>query len=304
MDVFLRRENGLDVAAWIMRQSPRPILIVTGANASDPQLAFRAVQAGALDVSHKLPSQRSPEYGRRRERLLRLVKSLAMVPVVGRRRGAGDATLRKAAHRQCAGAETAAQGRGVLVIGASTGGPPAVLALLCSLDAPFALPIAVVQHIAEGFTEGFRRWLAHETRHPIVTVETAAHVVPATVYLPADGKHLVFTSPSTVASSNDPPEGHQRPSVDLLFKSAARHFAGNTIAVIMTGMGRDGCAGMVALKQAGAFTIAQKPESCVVGSMPSHVIEAGAADRVVLPGAMVSEIMGRIGRPRHTQRET
>jgi two-component system chemotaxis response regulator CheB len=283
MDVFLHHENGLDVAAAIMGQLPRPILVVTGGDVSDPTLGFRAIEVGALEICRKLPSPRSPDYPKLRDKLVRLVKTLAKVPVVSRHRQKRATPIQdREPEKPLATVSVRPRCQPqLLAIGASTGGPPVLSSILSQLARPFPLPIAVVQHMESSFVKGFAVWLAGVTGHAVVCVEDWALLEPGTVYLPRAQRHLRCTSANRVVASEDAPRAYHRPSVDVLFESAARHVGRDTIGVLLTGMGRDGAAGLKQLHDAGALTIAQEPLSCAVVSMPAHAIELGAA-RVVL----------------------
>jgi two-component system chemotaxis response regulator CheB len=280
MDLFLRRESGLDVAAQIMARSPRPILIVTIADTSDAELIFKAVEVGVLDVCSKLPSPMSPLYKQKRERLVRLIKTLATVPVVHRSAGSRPAPDSRAGPTPAPRADLPGRYK-VLLIGASTGGPPALCTLLSRLSAPFQLPIVIVQHMAEGFMKGFVDWLGQVTSHRLVMVEQPEVLVPGKVYLPPDSHHLRFSSGQRLALSAEPPRSHQRPSIDILFESAAAQIGNAAIGIILTGMGGDGAAGLLSLKQAGSLTIAQAPHTCVVDSMPRRAIDLGAAGKTL-----------------------
>ncbi|MCP4902799.1 MAG: chemotaxis protein CheB, partial [bacterium] len=157
---------------------------------------------------------------------------------------------------------------------------------------PFPLPIAVAQHMAEGFVRGFADWLADETTLPVVCVEEAVSLTPGTVYLPGEDCHLRLASRTRIIASTEQLDTHHRPSVDLLFDSAAQQFGGDSVAVLLTGMGRDGSSGLKTLHDADAFTIAQEPSSCAVDSMPRHAIEDGSACTVLVPGEIAPRITG------------
>jgi two-component system chemotaxis response regulator CheB len=295
MDVFLHHENGLDVASAIMAQLPRPILVVTGGDVTDPTLAFQAIEVGALEICRKLPSPRSPDYPQQRDKLVRLVKTLAKVPVVSRHRRAKSPKEREPERSSAkrAPVQVSAQSRcqpKLLVIGASTGGPPVLGGILGQLPKPFPLPIAVVQHMEGSFVKGFAQWLAGVTGYTVVCVENWAPLEPGTVYLPRAQRHLRCTSANRVVASEEAPRGFLRPSVDVLFESAARYVGRGTIGVLLTGMGRDGAAGLKELHDSGGLTIAQEPLSCAVGSMPSHAIEYGAARAVLNPDRIARKI--------------
>lgn len=300
MDVYLRRESGIDVTAAIMASTPRPILIITGIRPSDPRLVYRAMEAGALEVIAKLPAVGSSAYERQRRSLVRLIKTLAGVLVVHRFRPVD----RWARDAESAGPESRgpAPGRGrrvdgdVVLIGASTGGPPIIRSLLAALPVPYPLPIAVVQHIATGFGEGFASWLAQATRHQTMLVDRPVTLESGRVYLAADDRHLKFSSRQLVAPSQEEAQGHQRPSINVLFESAAKHWGPSAIAIVMTGMGTDGERGLAALHRAGALTIAQHPDSCTVPSMPRAAIESQVVDRVLRPEEISSLLKSLVSR--------
>lgn len=276
MDVYLRGHNGLDVAEELMATNACPILAVTAANPSDPALVFRGMDVGVLEIALKPPAPDDPGYPEARRQLTRLVKVLARVPVVHRSRRA-PATPPPPLEVPPPSVP------GLVLIGASTGGPPVVRAILELLPRPFPLPVALVQHMTAGFGEGFATWLGDMTRHPVVVVSRTETVEPGTVYVAHDSRHLQFTSPNTLAPSDAPPVRYQRPSIDVLFESAARLFRAPTAAVVLTGMGDDGAAGLLALRQAGAATMAQSPATCVVDSMPAEAINNGGAMRALSP---------------------
>lgn len=290
MDVHLERENGLDVAARIMEIRPRPILIITGVAANDPELAFRALAAGALEVRPKLPSVRSLQYETERRRLLRLVRALSGVPVV---------TRRARRRRQQRVPPTAAKARPstskAVLIGASTGGPPLLQELLRALPNPLGVPVVVAQHIFKGFADGLARWLADTTPHPVVVCHEDQRLEPDTVYLAPGDRHIVLRSDRVVGISSAPPRRHQRPSIDELFESAAAHLGESTIAVLLSGMGQDGAAGLAILRRSGALTIVQEPATCVIESMPRAAIQAAAAELVLRPEEIALELRRRVG---------
>ena len=318
MDVFLRAESGIDVAAAIMSTKATPIVIVTASDPRDPSLVFRAMQAGVLELSAKLPSPTHPDYDTRKARLVRTLKTLASVPVIHRftdsvgRSAPPSSTMPVVAPRPPSspvGPLSVPAGNvppsssvvpppttdaPVLLIGASTGGPPVLSTLLRALPRRFAMPIVVVQHMTPGFMRGFGNWLASDTGHPVELVDSARSLVAGTLYVPADEHHLVLEAGRRVAPSSAPPRGFHRPSIDLLFESAATPTQGPlTIAVLLTGMGSDGAHGLLSLRRAGAWTIAQEPTTCAVRSMPEQAIALGAAEAVLPPAAVANALVAR-----------
>lgn len=312
MDIYLKAENGLDVAQAIMAKKATPIIAITASDPRDPQIVFRAMEVGVLEVNTKLPSPTHPDYEARRARLVRTVKTLARVPVVhrfldaiGRRKapieprpaphGLG-AVARPAtpAPRSELPASSFALPAGALLLGASTGGPPILASVLRALPKPFPMPIALVQHMTPGFIEGFASWLASDTGHEVVFVDASRPLEPGRIYVTREDHHLVLEGGRRIGVTHAPPRGFHRPSIDTLFESAARQpDVLRTVAVLLTGMGSDGAAGLLALRRAGAHTLAQKPSTCAVSSMPAKAIELGAAQAVVDPVDLPHEILAR-----------
>ena len=292
MDVFLRAENGIDVAAAIMSRCPVPILVVTAKNPSEPGLLYSALEAGALDVWAKPPPRRSAHYEEQRARLVRVIKALARVPVVRRfRRRPASAGQRPSPVQSPADAELRDAGRiAAILIGASTGGPPVLARILRDLRAPFEIPIVIVQHMAPGFGPGFVEWLSDVSGHRVRIVERATTLSPGAVVLAPPERHLVFRGLHLVAPLDDVRRDYQRPSINTLFESAARHLGSRAIAVVLTGMGRDGADGLAMLKSAGAVTMVQSPPSCAVSSMPVSALAAGGVGHSVEPGAIAERL--------------
>jgi two-component system chemotaxis response regulator CheB len=184
----------------------------------------------------------------------------------------------------------------VIVIGASTGGTEAIKEVLVRMpqDAP---PILVAQHMPEGFTPAFAARLDRLCRIRVKEAHTGERVLPGHAYIAPGHSHLLLKRSGdchvTHLSRADPVNRH-RPSVDVLFRSAAKAGASGVIAVILTGMGKDGAAGMAELRRAGAYTLAQSRESCVVFGMPKEAIALDAVDEVVALDAIAAAVLARL----------
>jgi two-component system chemotaxis response regulator CheB len=277
MDLDMPRADGFAGIARIMSETPTPILVLT-ANRTEA-VGFKALSLGALDILEKpAASADLGEYGAQLRSRLRL---LAGVRVIRHPRGLRG--QRRHAARLQARAE-------LVVIGASLGGPRALAALLRALPRGFPAPVAVVQHIAEGFTEGLADWLDQESPLEVREARDGDPLQAGQVLLAPSGSHLLVTS-GAVRLSDAAPLDTFRPSVTPLFVSAARSYGARACGVILTGMGRDGAEGMKALHLAGAHTLAQDEATSAVFGMPRAAIALGAVDRVLaldeIPAALV-----------------
>jgi two-component system chemotaxis response regulator CheB len=268
MDLDMPKVDGFQGIARIMSDAPTPILVLSG-NKSEAA-AFKALSHGALDIMEKPdPSADLEMFGRQVRGRLRL---LAAVKVIRHLRGRKDVK---------ATPEPRTQTRPELVvIGASLGGPRALASLLRPLPRNFKLPLVIVQHIAEGFTEGLAKWLAMETDLEVKEAQDGDPLTPGVALVGPSGHHLLVGD-GQVHLNDAPPIDTFKPAVSPLFRSAARYYGKRAAAVILTGMGHDGADGMKLLHEAGAHTIAQDEASCIVFGMPKAAIDAGAIDRVL-----------------------
>ncbi|HEU5395498.1 MAG TPA: CheB methylesterase domain-containing protein, partial [Candidatus Methylomirabilis sp.] len=181
-----------------------------------------------------------------------------------------------------------------LAIGASTGGPKALLTLLGDLDLPTPTYVFLVQHIHPKFTRILSRRLGEVSRLPIVEAQDGAVIRPGRIYLAPGSRHLKVerVGPGLYRTrlTHEPPRNGVRPSVDELFASVAQAFGSRVMGVVLTGMGRDGLAGAGAIKARGGMILAEAEESCVVYGMPRALAEAELADRLVPIDKMAAAI--------------
>jgi two-component system chemotaxis response regulator CheB len=267
MDLNMPAADGFSGIARIMAETPTPILVLT-ADRSEA-VGFRALSLGALDILEK-PQATSDleEYGRLLRTRLRL---LTGVKVIRHVRGLRERA--PSARRPTGRAD-------LVVVGASLGGPRALATLLRGLPATFPAPIAVVQHIADGFTEGLASWLSSESRLDVREAADGDLLRPGRVLVAPTGRHLLVAD-GVARLSDAPPVDTFKPSVNPLFVSAARSHGARACGVILTGMGRDGAEGLRAIKDAGGPTLAQDEATSAVFGMPRAAIELGAVDRVL-----------------------
>lgn len=266
MDLALPRLSGVEAIAEIMAACPTPIVVLSShVDAGQVDLSFAALQAGALDTLAKPRTALSSErdaIGRtlvRRLRLMAGAKLVRRLPPPGRTRRPPPSP----------------SSVDVMVIGASTGGPAVLYDLLLQLPPP-SVPIVIVQHIGAEFAEGFARHLAG-TGQDVVLATTGALRPGRVVVAPASGS-LVFTAPGQIAIRPGWPPKGILPSIDATLSSLAVHHGDRAGAMLLTGMGKDGATGLLAVREAGGACFAQDEVSCVVFGMPRAAFELGAVD--------------------------
>jgi len=276
MDVHMPAVDGLAATKEIMVRSPTPIILVSAtANPLDVELALNAMRAGALMVVAKPDDPASSTFDARRDQLLRMIKAMAEVKVV--RRWAPRA---QPPAGQAPWSKPAAATRLVAIAG-STGGPAVLQRILADLPGDFAPPILAVQHIATGFVQGLAEWLNASSSLRVKVAEDGEVLEPHVAYLAPDGRHLGARAPGCVDLSATPPLGGFRPSGTYLFESAARLRGPAVAAVILTGMGSDGVAGLHQVREAGGTVLAQDEQSSVVYGMPQEAVAAGVVHAVL-----------------------
>jgi two-component system chemotaxis response regulator CheB len=274
MDIRMPVMDGFEATRCIMRERPTPIVVVSASvEAPDLAITFNAIKAGALEVIEKPKGIDAVEFQSLRDHLVTTVKLMAEVKVIRRRPSRPVVTPPPSPNLK--------QPRAVIAIGASTGGPVALNTLFKSLPREFPLPIVVVQHMAGGFMEGFVRWLQLESNLPLKIMSNHLRIRPGEVYFAPEDQHSVFVNRDLLGLTQDPVVSHVRPSATVLFKSVARVYGAEAVGILLTGMGEDGAAGLEAMRQRGALTLAQDEGTSVVYGMPKAAVELGAVDQVL-----------------------
>ena len=294
MDINMPKMNGFDATRTIMETNPVPIIIITGSeNLHDVATSFQALNAGAVTLMSRPPGVNHPKFEAMAKSLLDAVKTYAEIKVIRRvpQKGAGSVphTYLKAKMT----IEPLMAGAQIVAIGASAGGPVVVQTLLSGLKKGFPLPLVIVQHITEGFGEGFAKWLQGTTGFPIHIAADGEYLLPGHAYIAADGYQMGVAAGNRIALANAPPENGLRPSVSFLFRSVLQLYGSRSIALLLTGMGRDGAEELKSLKDCGALTIVQDEQSSVVHGMPGEAIKLGAAMYVLSPEKIV-EVLNEI----------
>lgn len=286
MDLHMPAMGGLEAIERIMASRPVPILVVTERPTSaGTDVVFEATRRGALDLAAKTGDPRSPEAAHLRT----LVARLAKVPVVHHVAMPKPRGPEVGSKRSGPGARPEVVG-----VGASAGGPSALVELLAPLAGVGAC-FAVVQHLPEGFTDGFARYLGQATGLRVVVARVPVPLAPDLVVVAPDGAHLVASAGKLAPEVGPPVAGH-RASVDVLFHSLARVFAGRAAGALLSGIGRDGAQGLLAMRRAGARTFAQDEASSAVYGMPLAAFEVGAAEEVLAPRAIAARLASLAGK--------
>lgn len=302
MDINMPGMNGMEATRRIMETAPTPIVIVSGAwDPDDVATTFRAIEAGALTIIQRPAGLGHPEHEATKAHLLQTVRLMSEVKVVRRwkprtEKNPPEERQPRPSGREAAG--TLSSGFKLLTLGASTGGPLAIQTFLKHLAPDFPVPLAVVQHMTEGFTQGFAAWLGQTTAFPIHVAAHGELLLPGHVYVAPEGSHFAVSREMRAALSRENPVNGLRPAVSHLFRSAAECFGSDSIAVLLTGMGRDGAAELKLLKDAGALTFAQDEESSVVFGMPGEAVKLNGATHVLPPDKIALLLGGLIkGQP-------
>lgn len=279
MDIVLPVLSGLAATEYIMANCPTPILIVSSAeNRGHAYQTYDALAAGAVDVLDK-PGGDEPD-GAWELRLISMLRMVSRIRVITHPRGRLK-DLHKGLHHGPTAAP-AAPAVALVAIGASTGGPAAILEIFRSLPRTFQVPILLVMHINEKFEVAFAHWLDSQTQRKVRYAQSGDRLADAAgaIVVAPPGKHMVLQG--GLLHLNTGPERHScRPSVDVLFESVAAECASNVVACLLTGMGRDGAAGLMKIRQAGGRTIAQDEGSSVVYGMPREAAALGAAQEIL-----------------------
>ncbi len=282
MDLIMPVMDGIEATRRIMATAPCPILVVTATVDGNSSKVFEALGAGALDVV-QTPALHGPGHSdgsgalkfkiEMLERRIsavrsRILESSSMPPF----RAAPQATEK------------------LVAIGASAGGPAALAAILSGLSSDFPAALIIVQHIDEQFVPPMVNWLSEQSKLPVRIAVQGDHCRPGIALMAGTNDHLCFTNSSILGYIAEPRACSYRPCIDVFFESVLRHWHGVVIGVLLSGMGRDGTAGLKKLRDSGSVTIAQDAASSAVYGMPKAAVELGAATKVLPVHSIANEL--------------
>jgi two-component system chemotaxis response regulator CheB len=290
MDIMLPLVSGQAATEYIMAHCPTPILVVSSAdNRTETFTTCDALAAGAVEVLEKPHGGNEDEWERQ---LLAAVKLVSRIPVITHPRGKLGLLHRPVAPTSSAPLSKPT-GCELVAIGASTGGPGAVVDLLKALPRDFPVPLLLVQHISAPFAGAFVEWLGTQVGRRATCAQDGDRLTAGQVTVAPADLHLTVRH-GRLRLDDSPPRHSCRPSVDVLFESVASELGPAAAGCLLTGMGRDGAAGLLAIRRAGGFTAAQDEATSVVYGMPREAALLDAAEEIASPeriGRRIAELV-------------
>ena len=290
LDVEMPRMNGLEFLDRLMRLRPMPVSMISSFTAAGSEVTLKALELGAVDYLAKPRAEN-----------ISMLQGYAE-DIRDKIRAASGARLKSTSRVAVPPAPTLALAKGsfssrllaekVIAIGASTGGTEAIKEVLSSLPGEMP-PIVMVQHMPESFTPSFAQRLNSLSKLTVIEAQGGERLQPGMAYLAPGHSHMRVRKSGgglVLELSQEEPVNRHRPAADVLFRSVAEYVGQNALGVILTGMGKDGAQGLLAMRQAGAWNIGQDQASCVVYGMPREAAEVGALDEV----ATLADIAGSI----------
>lgn len=290
MDVDIPDMGGFNATKQIMTETPTPIVILSAEHSErQAEVSMQALRAGALTVLARPTDPASAGDGEARQRFIGTVVAMSQVKLV-RHWPNREPGIRQRSPANIAGSGPAK----IIAIAASTGGPTAIQSVLSQLPPEFPAPILVVQHIASGFVGGFVNWLNTGCSLRVKVAEDEEPLAPRTVYVAPDEHHLGVRPGGVIQLSAAPPIGGFRPSATFLFESVADVMGRGVLAIVLTGMGRDGIEGLQPVRTRGGRVLAQDEATSVVFGMPQAAIATGCVDTVLPLPAIAPRILDLI----------
>jgi len=299
LDVEMPGTDGLQLLERVMQTRPLPVVMISGLTERGSDITFRALELGAVDFVAK--PRRDPINGLRpyADEIREKIRTAHAARLISPERFAAGGTSATHAPSSPVALEASVLRENLVLIGASTGGTEAIKDVLTTL--PAEMPgIVMVQHMPEMFTGSFARRLDSLCNVRVKEAEQGERILPGHAYLAPGHSHLAVRRGAggyVCELQRSEPVNRHRPSVDVLFHSGAQVVGPRGVGVILTGMGKDGAQGMLAMHRSGTWTIGQDKESCVVYGMPREAAEIGAVDEVAPLGQIGQRILARLRQP-------
>lgn len=289
LDLEMPKMDGFSFLRWLMKKRPTPVIIVS--SYSDSKTVFKALELGAVDFVAKPPKMPSKEFHTMERDLLGKVKGIKKLRMDKLTK---NLELLEGESTQLSSLARSGHGIEVVAIGSSTGGPAALKVILTRLPSDFPAGIVVSQHMPKGFTDSFAERLDSISKVHVREAKDGDEVERGRVLICPGGFHMLFSKKGRriVTAIKEPTNTDKYiPSVDMMMSSAAEVFGPKTMGIVLTGMGSDGIEGMLEIKKVGGYTIAESEDSATVFGMPSEVIKAGAAEKVLPISEIPAEII-------------
>lgn len=298
LDLEMPRLDGFSFLRIVMQNRPTPIIVVSAR--ADDDSVFKALELGAVDFVAKPTSKISPTLINIRDDLVAKVLEVARADMgkVLKRSTLGIKTDKAVKTFENILRHRDDRFINQVVIGASTGGPPALQALLSAFELPLPIGIAISQHMPPVFTKAFADRLNKFCAFEVKEAESGDLMIPGRVLISPGGQNLLFRRGDKGVSVvvSEPPESQRyTPSVDVMFQSASEVFQSNLLGVVLTGMGNDGAKGVVHINERGGKVLAESEESSVVFGMPKEAIATGKVDKTLPLSRIATEIRSRCG---------
>lgn len=282
MDIIMPVMNGVEATKKIMENSPCAILLVTSSVDTNASKVFEAMGAGALDVINT-PVLEDSTGEKLDNNLLNKITMISRLITHSNKQQKDNAKV------SCI--KKINKNIPLIAIGSSTGGPSALVELLCNIPEDFPASFVIVQHVDEQFIEGFVKWLNGKVSIPVHMAQDGDIVKIGTVLVADSKKHLTLSENQVLNYTSHPEDYPYIPSVNVFFNSVAHYWQGDAMGILLTGMGRDGAKGLLEMKNKGFTTIAQEKSTCAVYGMPKAAIDIDAANLVLSPTEINKEIV-------------
>lgn len=296
MDINMPVMDGIEATRHIMSHYPVPVVIVSSIYRDmEIEMAIQELEAGAVTILPKPYGPGHPDFFKYAQKYKNTLKLMSEIKVVRRNFTHTNSTtqtnaLSEEIDNTSPNLSSFDKKAKVLAIGASAGGPEGLRTILSKINPAFPLPILLVQHIDPNFADGFATWLNSFSTINVKIAVQGEKISPGNVYVPPGNKHMKVDNEGNILLTSEKTFSLNRPSIDALFSSIADVYKKNVIAVLLSGMGKDGARELKRLRDAGAYTFAQDEESSLVYGMPGEAVKLGAVCRVLSPEGIVNQL--------------
>jgi two-component system chemotaxis response regulator CheB len=286
LDIEMPKMDGLTALQYIMKERPVPVIMISAMNKRQADIVMKALEMGAVDFIPKTSGTLSLDIDTTADMIIKKIKEASQIKV----KKVKSKPLERIIVPEF---KISSSHNNIIAIGASTGGPKALLEILAMLPRDIPAAILIVQHMPEGFTKSLAERLNWQSSLEVKEGEDGERIMPGTVYIAPGNKHMVVRK-NKIKLTDDPKVNFTRPSVDVLMESVAKEYRERSIGVVLTGMGRDGGNGLKLIKEKSGRTIAQNEETCAVFGMPKAAIDLRVVDKVKPLNQISSELINML----------